>query len=56
MERRELLGPGTTEPFVTVSMATYDGNGAFTAEGVSHGQTTGVRGGPVYGTYYVNPD
>ena len=50
------IGPGTTEPFVTVSMVTYDGNGAFTAEGVSHGQTSGVRGGPVYGTYYVNPD
>ncbi len=50
------IGPGATEPFVTVSMVTYDGNGAFTAEGVSHGQTTGVRGGPVLGTYYVNPD
>jgi uncharacterized membrane protein len=50
------IGAGTTEPFVTVSMVTYDGNGAFTAVGVSHGQTTGVRGGPVSGTYYVNPD
>jgi hypothetical protein len=50
------VGPGATEPFATISMVTYDGDSAFTAEGVSHGQTTGVRRGPVYGTYYVNPD
>lgn len=50
------LGPGTIEQFVTISMVTYDGEGTFTAEGVSHGQTTGVRGGPVTGTYFVNPD
>lgn len=50
------LGPGTTEQFVTISMVTYDGEGTFTAEGVSHGQTTGVRGGPVTGTYFVNAD
>ena len=30
--------------------------GTFTAEGVSHGQTSGVRGGPVDGTYFVNAD
>lgn len=50
------LGPGTSEPFVTISMVTYDGGGTFTADGVSHGQTTGVRGGPVSGTYFVNAD
>lgn len=50
------LGPGTIEQFVTISMVTYDGEGTFTAEGVSHGQTTGVRGGPVSGTYFVNAD
>lgn len=50
------LGPGVVEQFVTISMVTYDGKGAFTAEGVSHGQTTGVRGGPVSGTYFVNDD
>jgi hypothetical protein len=50
------LGPGTIEQFVTISMVTYDGHGSFTADGVSHGQTTGVRGGPVTGTYFVNAD
>jgi len=50
------VGPVGTEQFVTISMVTYDGEGNFTAEGVSHGQTTGVRGGPVDGTYYVNAD
>jgi hypothetical protein len=50
------LGPAGIEPFVTISMVTYDGEGTFTAEGVSHGQTTGVRGGPVDGTYFVNAD
>ena len=50
------LGPGTIEQFVTISMVTYDGEGTFTAEGVSHGQTTGVRGGLVSGTYFVNAD
>jgi hypothetical protein len=50
------LGPAGIELFVTISMVTYDGEGTFTAEGVSHGQTTGVRGGPVDGTYYVNAD
>jgi len=50
------LGPAGIEPFVTISMVTYDGQGTFTAEGVSHGQTTGVRGGPVDGTYFVNAD
>ena len=51
------LGPGLSEAFATISVVTYDGQGAFTAVGVSHGQTTGVREGlPVTGTYYVNPD
>jgi hypothetical protein len=50
------LGPAGIEQFVTISMVTYDGEGTFTAEGVSHGQTTGVRGGPVAGTYFVNAD
>lgn len=50
------LGPGVTESFTTVSMVTYDGEGRFTAEGVSHGQTTGVRVGPATGTYFVNAD
>ena len=50
------VGPGVIEQFVTISMVTYDGEGSFTAEGVSHGQTTGVRGGPVDGTYFVNAD
>jgi hypothetical protein len=50
------LNPVGTEQFVTISMVTYDGEGNFTADGVSHGQTTGVRGGPVDGTYYVNAD
>lgn len=50
------LGPGMSETFATISMVTYDGEGTFTAEGVSHGQTTGVRGGPVSGTYFVNAD
>jgi hypothetical protein len=50
------VGPATIEQFVTISMVTYDGEGTFTAEGVSHGQTTGVRGGPVSGTYFVNAD
>ena len=50
------IGPGLIEQFVTISMVTYDGEGTFTAEGVSHGQTTGVRRGPVSGTYFVNDD
>jgi hypothetical protein len=50
------LGPAGIEQFVTISMVTYDGQGTFTAEGVSHGQMTGVRGGPVDGTYFVNAD
>ena len=50
------LGPAGTELFVTISMVTYHGEGTFTADGVSHGQTTGVRSGPVNGTYFVNPD
>ena len=50
------LGPGVTEPFVTISMVTYGGDGTFTALGVSHGQTSGVRGGPATGTYFVNAD
>jgi hypothetical protein len=51
------LGPGTSESFATVSMVTYDGAGAFTAIGTSHGAVTGVReGSPVTGTYFVNPD
>ena len=50
------LGPAASESFVTVSMVTYDGDGTFTADGVSHGELTGVREGPVSGTYYVNPD
>ena len=47
------LGP-VTESFVTISMVTFDGKGGFTAEGVSHGGTTGVRKGPASGTYTVN--
>jgi len=50
------LGPGVTESFITISMVTYDGEGSFTADGISHGQTTGVQGGPVTGTYFVNAD
>jgi hypothetical protein len=51
------LGPGASETFVTISMVSYDGQGGFTAAGVSHGQITGVRAGlPVEGTYHVNPD
>jgi hypothetical protein len=51
------LGPAASESFATVSMVTYDGQGGFSAIGVSHGQVTGVREGlPVTGTYYVNPD
>ena len=51
------LGPGASETFATISMVTYDGQGAFSAVGVSHGQVTGVRDGlPVTGTYYVNAD
>jgi len=51
------LGPGVSETFATISMVAYDGQGAFTAVGVSHGQVTGVREGlPVSGTYYVNSD
>jgi hypothetical protein len=47
------VGP-VTENFVTLSLVTFDGNGGFTAEGVSHGATTGVRKGPASGTYTVN--
>jgi hypothetical protein len=51
------LGPNAAETFATISMVTYDGQGGFSAVGVSHGQITGVRDGlPVAGTYYVNPD
>lgn len=51
------LGPGASETFTTVSMVTYDGEGGFSANGVSHGQLTGVREGlPVTGTYFVNAD
>ena len=51
------LGPAASETFATISMVTYDGQGGFTANGVSHGQVTGVREGlPVTGTYYVNAD
>jgi hypothetical protein len=49
------IGP-VTEIFVTVSLVTFDGKGGFTAEGVSHGATTGVRKGPASGTYTVNAD
>jgi hypothetical protein len=45
-----------TENFVTLSLVTFDGKGGFTAQGVSHGATTGVRKGPASGTYTVNPD
>jgi hypothetical protein len=47
------VGP-VTENFVTISLVTFDGKGGFTAEGVSHGATTGVRKGPASGTYTVN--
>lgn len=51
------LGPGASETFATISMVTYDGQGGFSAIGVSHGQVTGVREGvPVTGAYYVNAD
>jgi hypothetical protein len=51
------LGPGASEVFATISMVSYDGQGGFSAIGVSHGQVTGVREGlPVTGTYYVNWD
>ena len=50
------LGAAGVESFVTISMVSYDGEGTFTADGVSHGQISGLRGGPVDGTYYVNPD
>ena len=51
------IGPATIETFTTIAMVTYDGKGTFTAVGVSHGQTSGVRGGaPITGTYFVNPD
>ena len=51
------LGPGASETFATISMVTYDGQGGFVANGVSHGQLTGVREGlPVAGTYHVNAD
>ena len=51
------LGPGASETFTTISMVSYDGQGGFSAAGVSHGQVTGVREGlPVTGTYFVNPD
>src|SRR5687767_13926955 len=43
-----------TENFVTISLVKFDGKGGFTAEGVSHGGTTGVRKGPASGTYIVN--
>jgi hypothetical protein len=45
-----------TETFVTLSLVAFDGKGGFTAQGVSHGATTGVRKGPATGTYTVNPD
>jgi hypothetical protein len=45
-----------TETFVTLSLVIFDGKGGFTAQGVSHGATTGVRKGPATGTYAVNPD
>ena len=41
------LPSGVSETFTTISMVTYDGQGTFTAVGVSHGATTGVREGPV---------
>ena len=51
------LGPGVSEMFATISMVSYDGEGGFTAAGVSHGQISGVRAGlPVAGTYTVNAD
>lgn len=50
------IGAGVSETFITVSMVTFDGKGAFTANGVSRGSTTGVRRGPATGVYAVNPD
>jgi len=51
------IGPGTTETFTTIAMVTYKGDGTFTAVGVSHGQTSGVRGGSlITGIYFVNSD
>jgi hypothetical protein len=49
------VGP-VTEAYVTLSLVTFDGRGGFTAQGVSHGATTGVRKGPAMGTYTVNAD
>ena len=49
------IGP-VTETFVTLSLVTFDGKGGFTAQGVSHGATTGIRKGPATGTYTVNAD
>jgi hypothetical protein len=50
------IGPGITETFVTLAMVTFDGRGAFTAKGESHGTTTGIRKGPSTGVYTVNLD
>jgi hypothetical protein len=51
------IGPGVTEMFVGTSLRTYDGNGGFSDTGSFHGANTGVQnGGPVSGTYHVNPD
>lgn len=50
------IGPNVTETFVTLSTVSFDGKGVFTAKGVSHGSTTGVRKGPATGTYTVNAD
>jgi hypothetical protein len=49
------VGP-VTENFVTISLVSFDGEGGFTAQGVSRGASTGVRKGPATGTYAVNPD
>ena len=51
------IGPERRRRSPRFAMVTYNGNGTFTAVGVSHGQTSGVRGGsPITGTYFVNAD
>ena len=47
---------GELEPFVGLSMQTYDGEGNFTQIDNTHGLTTVNTDQPGYGTYTVNAD
>jgi len=49
------VGPGTIEPFVTIPWSPTTAGHVHSRRRLAR-QTTGVRGGPASGTYFVNAD